>query len=102
MSMTKVININDYPCGSGKTTKMIEGFKEDRKYLVILPLLTEVDRVISQSKEVVFVQPHANDNDQGTKSGSLQGQLLLGQNIATTHSMYDRLVPVIRDGLLDD
>jgi hypothetical protein len=102
MRMTKVININDYPCGSGKTTNMIEGFKEDRKYLVILPLLTEVDRVISQSKEVVFVQPHANDNDQGTKSSSLQGQLLLGQNIATTHSMYERLVRPIRDGLLDD
>jgi len=29
-------------------------------------LLTEVDRVISQSKKVVFFQPHANDNEEGT------------------------------------
>ena len=40
--MNKVIKIEDYPCGSGKTTRMIENFKEDRKYLVILPLLSEV------------------------------------------------------------
>ena len=40
--MNKVIKIEDYPCGSGKTTRMIENFKEDQKYLVILPLLSEV------------------------------------------------------------
>ena len=44
--MNKEIKINDYPCGSGKTTRMIENFKEDQKYLVILPMLTEVTRVI--------------------------------------------------------
>ena len=48
--MNKEIKIIDYPCGSGKTTRMIENFKEDRKYLVILPLLSEVDRVIEASK----------------------------------------------------
>ena len=100
--MKKAINIHDYPCGSGKTTRMIESFEADRKYLVILPLLTEVDRVISQSKKVVFVQPRANDNEEGTKVSSLQGQLLFGQNIATTHAMYDKLVPMVKNGLLDD
>jgi len=100
--MNKVIKIEDYPCGSGKTTKMIEGFRPENKYLVILPLLTEVERVIKASKDIEFVQPHANDNDQGTKTGSLEAQLLLGNNIATTHSMYERLVPLMRDGLLDD
>ena len=100
--MNKVIKIEDYPCGSGKTTKMIEGFRPENKYLVILPLLTEVERVIKASKDIEFVQPHANDNDQGTKTGSLEAQLLLGNNIATTHSMYERLVPMIRDGLMDD
>ena len=100
--MTKAIKINDYPCGSGKTTRMIENFKEDKKYLVILPLLTEVDRVIEASKDIEFVQPHANDNDQGTKTSSLEGHLLLGSNIATTHKMYERLVPMVKAGLLDD
>ena len=75
--MNKVIKIEDYPCGSGKTTKMIENFKEDRKYLVILPLLSEIKRVIKASKEVKFVQPDKNDNDQGTKTSSLESKLYL-------------------------
>ena len=60
--MNKVIKIEDYPCGSGKTTRMIENFKEDQKYLVILPMLTEVTKVIEGSKDIEFVQPHANKN----------------------------------------
>ena len=44
--MQSTITIRDYPCGSGKTTSMIEGFRSDRKYLVIVPLLPEVDRVV--------------------------------------------------------
>ena len=82
--MNKVIKIEDYPCGSGKTTKMIEGFRPESKYLVILPMLTEVTRIIEGSKDIEFVQPHANDNEQGTKTSSLEAQLLLGNNIATT------------------
>jgi hypothetical protein len=66
--MNKVIKIEDYPCGSGKTTRMIENFKEDQKYLVILPMLTEVTRVIEASKDIEFVQPRANDNEQGPKT----------------------------------
>ena len=42
--MQSTVIIRDYPCGSGKTTSMIEGFHSDRRYLVIVPLLTEVDR----------------------------------------------------------
>ena len=57
--MQSIINIKDQPCGSGKTTSMIEGFQQDRKYLVIVPELTEVDRVIEGSKLVLFQQPLA-------------------------------------------
>ena len=60
--MSKVIKINDYPCGSGKTTRIIEGFRPENKYLVILPLLTEVTRVIEGSKDIEFFQPDENDN----------------------------------------
>jgi len=100
--MNKVIKINHYPCGSGKTTRMIEGFRPENKYLVILPMLTEVTRIIEGSKDIEFVQPHVNDNEQGTKTSSLEAQLLLGNNIATTHKMYERLVPMVKAGLLDD
>ena len=96
------IKIIDKPCGSGKTTSMINGFNSKDKYLVIVPLLSEVERVIEQSQEVPFVQPHANDNEEGTKFASLEEQLLLGCNIVSTHKMYESLVPVAKAGLLDD
>lgn len=97
-----VIKIIDKPCGSGKTTAMIEGFEPEKKYLVIVPLLTEVNRIINQSTEVKFVQPHANDNQKGTKLASLQEQLLLGYNIVSTHKMYESPIPLAKAGLLDD
>jgi len=100
--MNKAIKIEDYPCGSGKTTRMIENFKEDQKYLVILPLLSEITRVIEGAKDIEFVQPDENDNEHGTKTSSLEAHLLLGSNIATTHEMYERLVPMVKAGLLDD
>ena len=61
--MQPEITIHDYPCGSGKTTAMIKSFKEDRKYIVILPLLSEVDRVVETATKVRFSQPSENDNE---------------------------------------
>lgn len=101
-TMQTEITIYDFPCGSGKTTGMIEGFQEHQKYLVILPLLSEVERVINSSKKIYFSQPYENDNEAGTKEASLENMLLSGQNIATTHSLFQRLVPMIRKGLLQD
>ena len=100
--MQSIINIKDQPCGSGKTTSMIEGFQQDRKYLVIVPELTEVDRVIEGSKSVPFQQPHANDNDAGTKTQSLENLVLNGINIVATHKLHENLVPLAKDGLFDD
>ena len=100
--MQSTVNIRDYPCGSGKTTSMIEWFCSDRKYLVIVPLLTEVDRVIECSKSTPFQQPHANDNNALTKTKSLENMVLRGQNIVATHSLFERLVPLARQGLLSD
>ena len=100
--MTTTITIEDYPCGSGKTTNMIKSFKQEEKYLVILSYLSEVDRIIEDTTDVSFVEPIAEDNIQNTKTESLKELLLTGQNIATTHSMYERLVPLTEEGLLDD
>ena len=96
------IKIIDKPCGLGKTTSMINGFEPLKKYLVIVPLLTEVQRVIEQSRRVAFVQPHSNDNDRNTKFSSLEEHLLLGCNVVTTHKMYESIVPLAKSGLLDD
>ena len=100
--MPPEITIHDHPWGSGKTTAMIENLQEDRKYLVILPLLSEVDRVVETATKVRFSQPSENDNEAGTKEASLEEMLLIGQNIATTHSLHQRLVSMAQRGLLDD
>ena len=100
--MNTTITIKDYPCGSGKTTSMIKSFKQEEKYLVILSYLSEVDRIIEDTTDVSFVEPVAEDNIQNTKTESLKDLLLTGSNVATTHSMYERLVPLAEDGLLDD
>jgi hypothetical protein len=100
--MQSTIHIKDRPCGSGKTTSMIEGFQSDRKYLVITPLKTEVRRIIEGSKSVPFQQPHENDNEAGTKFRSLENLVLNGMNIVTTHKLHENLVPLAKDGLFDD
>ena len=99
---TTPIKIIDKPCGSGKTTAMINNFNNQDKYLVIVPLLSEVDRIVEGSKDVEFVQPHANDNNAGTKYVSLEEHLILGRNIVSTHKMYESLVPLAKAGLLSD
>ena len=76
--MQPEITIRDYTCGSGKTTAMIKSFKEDRKYLVILPLLSDVDRIVETVTKVRFSQPSKNDNEAGTKEASLEEMLLTG------------------------
>ena len=81
---------------------MINNFNNQDKYLVIVPLLSEVDRIVEGSMEVEFVQPHANDNNSGTKYASLEEHLILGRNIVSTHKMYESLAPLAKAGLLSD
>ena len=67
-----------------------------------MPLLSEVDRIVEGSKEVEFVQPHANDNYAGTKYASLEEHLNRGRNIVSTHKMFESLAPLAKAGLLSD
>ena len=100
--MQSTVTIRDHLRGSGKTASMIEGVRDDHKYLVIAPLLTEVDRVIEWSKSILFQQLCDNENNAPTKTGHLESMVLQGQNIAATHSLYERLVPLARKGLPSD
>jgi len=99
---TTSIKIIDKPCGSGKTTAMINNFNNQDKYLVIVPLLSEVDRIVEESKEVEFVQPDEYDTKQGTKYSSLEAHIVKGRNVVSTHQLYEDLVPLVKAGLLDD
>ena len=99
---TRLIKIIDKPCGSGKTTAMINNFNNQDKYLVIVPLLSEVNRIVEDSKEVVFVQPDEFDNIKGTKYASLEAHIADGRNVVSTHKLYEDLVPLVKAGLLSD
>lgn len=100
--LSKII-IKDYPCGSGKTTSMISSFDPKEKYLVIVPYLSEVERIISESKVVKFCQPIAEFNDShNTKYDSLELLLAFGNNIVTTHKLYNEISILAEQGLLND
>lgn len=96
------VKIVDRPCGSGKTTKMIEGFCPQRRYLVVTPLLTECDRIVDRAR-VRFVQPQISEGSHRheTKRDHLIALLKAGSNVVTTHSMYNNLSDVARLGLLE-
>ena len=100
--MNTPITIKDYPCGSGKTTAMLNSFNKQEKYLVITPYLSEVERVIEQSVGVEFVQPSTEGSTHLTKLDSLRELLVTGCNIVTTHSLHERLAPQADEDLLSD
>ena len=95
---TKII-IKDYPCGFGKTSQMINSFSQDKKYLFIVPYLSEVTRVIRESNSVRFLEPLSETS---TKTDNLKELLLMGENVVTTHSLYSKMVQMADEGLLDD
>ncbi|WP_306260424.1 hypothetical protein [Pararhizobium sp. IMCC21322] len=97
-STRKPIRIVDQPCGSGKTTKLLQSFNPKYKYLVVVPLLSEVKRVIKGAC-VPFVEPK---DASGTKRESLETHLDEGLNIVTTHAMYQRVACLARSGKLED
>ena len=99
-SSTSPIIIQDYPCGSGKTSRMLEGFKPNSKYLVVVPYLSEVQRVLEGSKVVLFKQPLAEETSYGRKTDNLEELLISGENIVTTHRLYGSIVKMARQGLL--
>jgi hypothetical protein len=96
---TKLINIIDQPCGTGKTTRMLSSFQKGEKYLVVVPLLSEVQRVVRDAS-VTFTQPETDEH--GTKAAHLEALLRAGENIVTTHALYKDLAKLAAAGLLDD
>jgi hypothetical protein len=93
------VRIIDRPCGSGKTTQLLRSFQPDRRYLVVVPLLTEVVRVIHQAC-VPFQQPTA-DQSFGTKKDSLEMLLRRKLNVVTTHALYAEIASLAQCGLLE-
>lgn len=102
LELMNKIKIVDRPCGTGKTTEILNSFEEDKKYLVIVPFLSEVERVKQGVKKNCNFHEPLTDGCYETKKQSLIDLALCGDNIVTTHKMFESLVDMARQGLFDD
>jgi len=100
--MTLKITIKDYPCGYGKTTKTIKNLSSNERYLIVLPTLDEITRVINGSKHVKLLTPELVLDGATTKKEALQTLALAGESIAITHALFWSLKGVVKEGLLSD
>lgn len=101
--MTK-ITVIDAIMGSGKTSWAIQYMNEApqlEKFIYITPFLSEVERIRDQVRGRQFVEPN-NANDDGSKMTSLKDLIVKGENIASTHSLFqtadDELIELLTDG----
>lgn len=91
--------IIDRPCGHGKTNELIANLTPHDKYLIVVPYLTEVTRVIegAAKNSIEIVEPTL-DSDGLTKRDHLRQLAADGKNIVTTHAMYARLSEAALEG----
>lgn len=95
--------IIDRPCGRGKTTELIASLTQHDTYLVVVPYLSEVTRVIegAAANGIELVEPTL-DNDGLSKREHLLQLAAERRNIVTTHAMYPRLSEAALEGLFSD
>lgn len=80
------VNIVDAPCGTGKTTAMINYINDnpDKRFMVITPYLSEITRFIKTCPNLRFKQPV----EHGRKLDSLKKLITAGRNICSTHALF--------------
>lgn len=86
-SPTSDITILEGICGVGKSTQMIRRIKEnfDGRYLIVLPLLDEVDRYQEELPGLNFKEP---SNENCTKTEHFKNLLRDKSNILCTHVLF--------------
>ncbi|WP_371157003.1 DEAD/DEAH box helicase family protein [Jannaschia sp. 2305UL9-9] len=82
--------IIDRPCGTGKTTAMLASLQADRKYLLVTPSLTEVDRFIADSPPEVQISTPSDTC--GPKLHDLSRLLDAGRSVAITHKLFNSML----------
>jgi hypothetical protein len=88
------VTFKDRPCGSGKTSDLLESFEPNEKHFVVVPTRDEIDRVL-QHASVPFSTPKTGEyfDEHGVKRTSLLmglGDLIDdGENIVCTHELFD-------------
>lgn len=90
-----IITIVDRPCGWGKTTEMIEQFERDLAYIVVVPLLSETERVEEEAARlgIEFHRPGFCEGEpaRANKGDHLEELIIKGKNIVCTHELFYRL-----------
>ena len=93
------VTIKDFPCGSGKTTKMLQNLHIDKLYLIVVPYKSEIIRVLDATRPLGFEEPLECMTDQKTKRSALIKLIGLKKSIVTTHSLYNELGKLAAEGL---
>lgn len=92
--MTNII-LKDRPCGWGKTTEMIATLNPNNKYVIVVPLLSETERVelAAAKRGIEFHRPgfHFGEEVSGNKGDHARKLILAGKNIVCTHELFYRL-----------
>ncbi|MFD1926953.1 hypothetical protein ACFSFY_02535 [Sporosarcina siberiensis] len=97
------ITVIDSIMGSGKTQYAIQYMNEAQpfeKFIYITPYLAEVERIKDGVTDRHFIEPN-NANDEGRKMRSLKELIVTGENIASTHSLFqtadEELIELLTD-----
>lgn len=98
------VTVIDSIMGAGKTSwalQYINEAPEDRKFFYITPFLDEVQRIIAGTAlKRQFYEP-SNHNADGTKFRNLKQLIVAGQDICSTHSLFqkadDELIELLTD-----
>jgi len=112
--------VHDYPCGFGKSTRLIAGLKEkpDQPVLIVVPDLEQVRALILTADRrhgVRLYQPLSEtsareDKATGTpfnfwhktKRDALQALIEKGCSVVATHKLYSEIAYLARNGLFRD
>ncbi|MBG6203067.1 hypothetical protein IWQ48_004224 [Labrenzia sp. EL_13] len=102
---TPIVKIIDRPCGWGKSSELIKSFERDKRYLVVLPTLDEINnRYLPETNrlygEGFFKSPSIDEKS--TKYEHIEQLLIDGENIITTHALFTDIVMLAKNGLLKD
>ena len=88
----KTVEVFDRIMGSGKTSAICHWMRDnpDKNYIYISPVLTEVtDRIPQECPELSFITPSTENHS--SKKNHILELLYAGDNICTTHALYEIL-----------
>jgi hypothetical protein len=85
------IQIIDLPCGYGKSSMITASFDKRKKYIAVVPYLSEVSRFKTDAKrhsDFILTEPNSSGSN---KSDHCEKLIRAGKSIACTHALFYRL-----------